>query len=138
MFGGGSAGSILLRMYNLVRISFRKTGRYIMEAIKRLATLKESDEYQNVDWEYSTKMPKTDNFSVLCVPVSCRTFLPYITTNTINAGSILAIRTGVVYTFIFMPRIFMTVLPLPPIDSVTPGFPCMYCGAIDAVRRVIF
>ena len=56
--------------------------------------------------------------------------LPYIIYEYHKYGSILVIRTGVVYTFIFymITSYFMTVLPLPPIDSVTPDSACMLLG----------
>ena len=65
--------------------------------------------------------------------------LPYIIYEYHKYGSILVIRTGVVYTFIFymITSYFMTVLPLPPIDSVTPDSACMLLVPFDAVRRVI-
>lgn len=65
--------------------------------------------------------------------------LPYIIYEYHKYGSILVIRTGVVYTFIFymLTSYFMTVLPLPPIDSVTPDSACMLLVPFDAVRRVV-
>ena len=65
--------------------------------------------------------------------------LPYIIYEYHRYGSILVIRTGVVYTFIFymLTSYFMTVLPLPPIDSVTPDSACMLLVPFDAVRRVV-
>ena len=47
--------------------------------------------------------------------------LPYIIYEYHRYGSVLVIRTGVVYTFIFymLTSYFMTVLPLPPVDLVT-------------------
>lgn len=65
--------------------------------------------------------------------------LPYIIYEYHKYGSILVIRTGVVYTFIFymITSYFMTVLPLPPIDSVTPDSACMLLVPFDAVRRVV-
>ena len=64
--------------------------------------------------------------------------LPYIIYEYHKYGSILVIRTGVVYTFIFymLTSYFMTILPLPPIDSVTPDSACMLLVPFDAVRRV--
>ena len=64
--------------------------------------------------------------------------LPYIIYEYHKYGSILVIRTGIVYTFIFymLTSYFMTILPLPPIDSVTPDSACMLLVPFDAVRRV--
>ena len=48
--------------------------------------------------------------------------IPYILYEYHKYGSILILRTGIVYTFIFymLTSYFMTVLPLPPRSSVTP------------------
>ena len=64
--------------------------------------------------------------------------LPYIIYEYHRYGSVLVIRTGVVYTFIFymLTSYFMTVLPLPPVDSVTADSACMLLVPFDAVRRV--
>ena len=63
--------------------------------------------------------------------------LPYIIRQYHKYGSILVLRTGIVYTFIFymMTSYFMTILPLPPIDSVTPESATMLLTPFDAVRR---
>lgn len=65
--------------------------------------------------------------------------IPYILYEYNKYGSLLVIRTGIVYTFIFymLTSYFMTILPLPPLDSVTPGSACMLLVPFDAVRRVI-
>ena len=61
--------------------------------------------------------------------------LPYIIRQYHKYGSILVLRTGIVYTFIFymMTSYFMTILPLPPIDSVTPESATMLLTPFDAV-----
>lgn len=63
--------------------------------------------------------------------------LPYIIRQYNKYGSILLLRTGVVYTFIFymMTSYFMTILPLPAIDSVTPESATMLLVPFDAVNR---
>lgn len=63
--------------------------------------------------------------------------LPYIIRQYHKYGSILVLRTGIVYTFIFymMTSYFMTILPLPAIDSVTPESATMLLTPFDAVRR---
>lgn len=65
--------------------------------------------------------------------------LPYILYEYHKYGALLVIRTGIVYTFIFymLTSYFMTILPLPPLDSVTPDSACMLLKPFDAVRRVI-
>ena len=65
--------------------------------------------------------------------------IPYILYEYNKYGSLLVIRTGIVYTFIFymLTSYFMTILPLPPLDSVTPDSACMLLVPFDAVRRVI-
>ena len=63
--------------------------------------------------------------------------LPYIIVQYNKYGSILILRTGVVYTFIFymMTSYFMTILPLPAIDSVTPESATILLVPFDAVNR---
>ena len=63
--------------------------------------------------------------------------LPYIIRQYHKYSSILVLRTGIVYTFIFymMTSYFMTILPLPAIDSVTPESATMLLTPFDAVRR---
>jgi len=65
--------------------------------------------------------------------------IPYILYEYNKYGSLLVIRTAIVYTFIFymLTSYFMTILPLPPLDSVTPDSACMLLVPFDAVRRVI-
>lgn len=65
--------------------------------------------------------------------------LPYILYEYHKYGSLLVLRTGIVYTFIFymLTSYFMTVLPLPPIDSVTPDSACVLLVPFDAVRRMV-
>lgn len=65
--------------------------------------------------------------------------LPYILYEYHRYGSLLVIRTGIVYTFIFymLTSYFMTILPLPPLDSVTPDSASMLLVPFDAVRRTI-
>lgn len=65
--------------------------------------------------------------------------IPYILYEYHKYGSLLVIRTGIVYTFIFymLTSFFMTVLPLPPRDSVTPDTASMLLVPFDAVRRTI-
>lgn len=65
--------------------------------------------------------------------------LPYILYEYHKYGALLVIRTGIVYTFIFymLTSYFMTILPLPPLDSVTPDSACMLLVPFDAVKRVI-
>lgn len=63
--------------------------------------------------------------------------LPYVIHQYNKYGSILLLRTGIVYTFIFymLTSYFMTILPLPDIDSVTPESATMLLVPFDAVRR---
>lgn len=63
--------------------------------------------------------------------------IPYMIHQYNKYGSILILRTGVVYTFIFymMTSYFMTILPLPAIDSVTPESATMLLVPFDAVNR---
>lgn len=65
--------------------------------------------------------------------------LPYILYEYHKYGSLLVIRTGIVYTFIFymLTSYFMTILPLPSLDSVTPDSASMLLVPFDAVRRTI-
>ena len=65
--------------------------------------------------------------------------LPYILYEYHKYGSLLVIRTGIVYTFIFymLTSYFMTILPLPPLDSVTSDSASMLLVPFDAVRRTI-
>ena len=64
--------------------------------------------------------------------------LPYIIRQYHKYGSILVLRTGIVYTFIFymMTSYFMTILPLPAIDSVTPESATMLLTPFDAESSV--
>lgn len=63
--------------------------------------------------------------------------LPYIIRQYHKYGSILILRTGIVYTFIFymMTSYFMTILPLPAINSVTPNSAAVLLVPFDAVSR---
>ena len=65
--------------------------------------------------------------------------IPYILYEYHKYGSILVLRTGIIYTFIFymLTSYFMTILPLPPLDSVSPDSACMLLVPFDAVKRVI-
>lgn len=65
--------------------------------------------------------------------------IPYILYEYHKYGSLLVLRTGIVYTFIFymLTSFFMTVLPLPPRESVTPNTASMLLVPFDAVRRTI-
>lgn len=65
--------------------------------------------------------------------------ISYILYDITNIGSILVLRTGIIYTFIFymLTSYFMTILPLPPLDSVSPDSACMLLVPFDAVKRVI-
>lgn len=65
--------------------------------------------------------------------------IPYILYEYHKYGSILVLRTGIVYTFIFymLTSFFMTVLPLPPRSSVTPHTASMLLVPFDAVKRTI-
>ena len=63
--------------------------------------------------------------------------LPYVIRQYNKYGSILLLRTGIVYTFIFymLTSYFMTILPLPEIDSVTPESASVLLVPFDAVKR---
>lgn len=63
--------------------------------------------------------------------------LPYIIFQYRKYGSILLLRVAIVYTFIFymMTSYFMTILPLPPIDSVTPDTASVLLTPFDALRN---
>ena len=65
--------------------------------------------------------------------------IPYILYEYHKYGSILILRTGIVYTFIFymLTSYFMTVLPLPPRSSVTPDTASVLLVPFDAIRRII-
>ena len=65
--------------------------------------------------------------------------IPYILYEYHKYGSILVLRTGIIYTFIFymLTSYFMTILPLPPLDSVSSDSACMLLVPFDAVKRVI-
>ena len=65
--------------------------------------------------------------------------IPYILYEYHKYGSILILRTGIVYTFIFymLTSYFMTVLPLPPRSSVTPDTARALLVPFDAIRRII-
>ena len=66
--------------------------------------------------------------------------IPYILYEYHKYGSILILRTGIVYTFIFymLTSYFMTVLPLPPRSSVTPDTASVLLVPFDAIRRIIY
>ena len=60
--------------------------------------------------------------------------LPYIIFQYRKYGSILILRVAIVYTFIFymMTSYFMTILPLPPVDSVTADTASVLLTPFDA------
>lgn len=65
--------------------------------------------------------------------------LPYILHQYRKYGALLLLRIAIVYTFIFymMTSYFMTILPLPPVDSVTPASATVLLTPFDAVRKWI-
>jgi glycopeptide antibiotics resistance protein len=65
--------------------------------------------------------------------------LPYVLFQYHKYGALLLLRVGIVYTFIFymMTSYFMTILPLPPIDSVTADSACVLLVPLDAVARSV-
>lgn len=65
--------------------------------------------------------------------------IPYMIKQYHKYGSLLFLRVIVVYTFIFymMTSFFMTILPLPPIDSVSPSSATILLTPFDALRRAV-